>query len=116
VGRPGEGDRTDLQISYGRSVDLRDLVEGYFSKDGKLHTWPSRKRHDLRRLILERLSERFEEVREYSEPEVNAILKSVLIFEDHVLIRRELSDGGFLGRTQDGRRYWKGERSVEAEC
>lgn len=80
-----------------------------------MHTWPSRKRHDLRLMILARISENFEESRTYSEPEVNAILKNAMIFEDHVLVRRELSDGGFLVRTLDGSRYWKGERSAEGQ-
>jgi hypothetical protein len=85
----------------------RDPIEGYFDREGRLLLWPSRKRSDLRRLVLERLIERFELGRGYAEPEVNAILKAAHTFEDHVLLRRELFDGGLLDRLPDGRRYWR---------
>ncbi|RYG46181.1 DUF2087 domain-containing protein [bacterium] len=83
----------------------RDPIEGYFDREGRLVLWPSRKRGDLRRLVLERLIERFEPERDYKEIEVNAILKAAHTFEDHALLRRELSDGGLLDRLPDGSRY-----------
>jgi hypothetical protein len=92
---------------------VADLTDGYFTRDGKLHTWPSRKRSDIRQLILRHLGEKFIVGRQYSELEINEILRSWLIFEDHVLIRRELFQAGILGRTPDGSRYWKVERSEE---
>ncbi|RYG38301.1 DUF2087 domain-containing protein [bacterium] len=83
----------------------RDPIEGYFDREGRLMLWPSRKRGDLRQLVLKRLIARFEPEREYSEMEVNAILKAAHTFEDPALLRRELFDGGFLDRLPDGSRY-----------
>ena len=94
---------------------MADPVDGYFSRDGRLHTWPSRKRSDLRVAILRRIWERFEFDRVYSELQVNDLLRSWMIFDDHVLVRRELCDGGFLARESDGTRYWKVERSAETQ-
>jgi len=92
-------------------------IEGYFTKDGKLHTWPSRKRSDLRIEILRWFADQFEADRTLTEREVNEILKSKAILDDYVLLRRELVDGGFLARTPDGRAYWRlAEHSAKPEC
>lgn len=44
---------------------------------------------------------------EYTEAEVNALLKPFIGFGDHPLIRRELVNKSLLGRTMDGGRYWR---------
>lgn len=77
-----------------------------------MHSWPARKRSALRAAALERLAGSFETSRNYDEQQVNTILRSVMDFEDHVLIRRELVDAKLLGRSPDGRRYWR-EASAE---
>ncbi len=98
-------------------VAERDPLDGYFTKEGKLHTWPSRKRSDLRVEILRRLADHFEPNRTFAEREVNEILKAILMFDDFVLLRRELVDGKYLARTSDGRSYWRlAEHSVGPEC
>ncbi|XLM23382.1 DUF2087 domain-containing protein, partial [Chromobacterium piscinae] len=43
---------------------------------------------------------------EWDEPAVNAAIRALEAFGDHVLIRRELVEGGWMGRTDDCRRYW----------
>jgi len=54
---------------------------------------------------LEAASEGFEFDRQYTEPEVNDILREY--FEDHVFARRLLIEWGYLDRRQDGSSYWR---------
>jgi Trp operon repressor len=55
-------------------------------------------------VILSKIAEQFEKGKQYSEKEVNQILKP--IFEDYMTIRRYLIMYGFLERTRDGSKYW----------
>lgn len=79
----------------------------YFDRDGRMRDWPSRKRRAMQLSVLARIAERFELGRQFSEKEVNAILKEAILITDYVLIRRELVQSGFLHRTLDGARYWR---------
>ena len=54
-------------------------------------------------VVLEVLARRFEEGRDYTEPEVNAILKAA--FDDFATLRRAMVDYKFLERTPDCRVY-----------
>lgn len=63
----------------------RPLVDRWFDKTGRLKAIPTQRAK--RRAVLERLVELFERERDYSEREVNAILKEV--HEDVAFIRRE---------------------------
>lgn len=74
---------------------LRQSVLSHFFKDGKLVSLPSKK--SKRDIILAKLAELFEQGREYSEPEVNAILSPV--YSDYVLLRRELIEARLLTRS-----------------
>ena len=53
------------------------------------------------------LAEQFEMDTDYTEKEVNEIIKSQIAFSDVELIRRELFQERFLNRLRDGSRYWK---------
>lgn len=55
-------------------------------------------------IILKKICEQFERNKQYSEKEVNIILKD--IYEDYVLLRRYLIEYGFLDRTNDCKEYW----------
>ena len=90
-------------------------VGRYFSADEVLKTWPSPKKRQVQLAVLKRLGGLFEVGREYSEPEVNEILRAHLAFSDYVLVRRELIEAGVLGRTRDGRRYWRETPSGPAQ-
>lgn len=63
----------------------RPLVDRWFDKSGRLKAIPTQRAK--RRAVLERLVELFERERDYSEREVNAILREV--HEDVAFIRRE---------------------------
>ncbi|MBQ2668560.1 MAG: DUF2087 domain-containing protein [Clostridia bacterium] len=56
-------------------------------------------------VILRRVAAEFEAGRQYTEPEVNAILKD--IWADFATMRRYLIEYGYLDRTKDGKTYWK---------
>ena len=81
--------------------------KGYLGRDGRLQQWPAQKRRPARLLVLQWLAGHFEIGRDYSEPEVNAILNSLHTFEDPALLRREMFDAGMICRTADVRRYWR---------
>jgi hypothetical protein len=90
-------------------------VDRYFSNDGVLKSWPSRRSRANQVDALHRIAESFESGREYDEGEVNSVLKSRIAFEDYVLVRRELIDLGLLCRTPDCRRYWKKQKQGEED-
>ena len=70
-----------------------------------------RKRRD-RHILLKSVVLTLDKRSEYTEPEVNPKLRLWLqnvdghFHLDHVGIRRDLIDEGFLGRSKDGSRYW----------
>lgn len=82
-------------------------ISSYFDDDGRLANWPAKKRRAQRDAILRHLAEVFEPGRQYSERDVNEVLKSQMTYADHVLIRRELFDAKLLDRTPDGSAYWR---------
>jgi len=70
----------------------------------------SRKRRD-REILMKSILMDLDSAREYSEPEINEILRewnaavAPAIQTDHVTVRRLLVDYSVLERTADGRRY-----------
>lgn len=82
-------------------IELRGILD----KDGKLRVWPAKP--EKKQLAVKFVSEKFEFDRDYTEREVNEILKSWNTFGDHQLLRRELCDRKFLARTPNGNRYWR---------
>jgi hypothetical protein len=55
-------------------------------------------------IMISMIVHAFQPGQNYSEKEVNAILKPMV--DDYVLIRRYLIDYKFLSRTNDGKSYW----------
>jgi len=68
----------------------------------KLNIFPHKEKKKV--VILSRIAEEFRPGVEYSEKEVNAIIGAV--FDDYVTIRRYMIEYGFLGRKNDGSKYW----------
>lgn len=90
----------DLDLdAYSRKVLSSFLV------DGRLKQIPSQPKK--REVILRYLAGLFEPDRRYTEREVNEIIGRV--HEDYASFRRELVDGGLLGRDHDV--YWRAEGS-----
>lgn len=75
------------------------------NKDGILTRWP--KNPTERTEVLTWLLEKFESDKQYTEMEVNAIIKKWHTFNDHPMLRRELVNLSMLDRSPDGKAYWK---------
>lgn len=71
-----------------------------FSENGKLKALPVQ--YKKRMYIIDRLARLFEEGRQYTEKEVNAILMDY--YPDYATLRRELVESGYLARQRDV--YW----------
>ena len=74
-------------------------------KDGKIVRWP--KKVIDKNMVLEYVSIKIPVDKKLSEMEINEIIKKNILFDDYVLIRRELIEKGFLYRTKDCREYWR---------
>jgi hypothetical protein len=93
-----------LGLDYPEAVG----IESYLDADGRITRWPQSKTKRKDRLpILAYFAAHFEGGRTYSEKEINELLKDLQTFGDHVLVRRELVDRGYLKRELDGSHYWK---------
>jgi len=89
------------------------VLKKYFTAgpEGSLKTFDMKEKSRL--AVLRQIVKRFESGRNYSEKEVNEILKNV--YKDHVTLRRYLIEYGFLDRKSDGSRYWVKEEPGEME-
>jgi hypothetical protein len=83
----------------------------FLDPQGRVMQFPA-KRED-RMLVLRYLASKFEAGREYTEPEVNAIINQWHSYQDHASLRRELFDSRLLDRTIDGARYWLASKGAE---
>lgn len=82
-----------------------ELVDDGNSKiaNPKLRSFPAKE--EKRKALLPRFANLFEPNKEYTEAEVKRIIKP--IYEDDAIIRRYLVDYGYLGRNDDGSKYYK---------
>ncbi|HEX9989131.1 MAG TPA: DUF2087 domain-containing protein [Chloroflexia bacterium] len=78
-----------------RPTDSRELTLETFMPGGKLVAFP--KKNDQMVVILNKMAERFEAGKQYTEKEVNVILED--INEDYCTLRRCLVDYGYLSRS-----------------
>ncbi|MBK7617538.1 MAG: DUF2087 domain-containing protein [Vitreoscilla sp.] len=76
-----------------------------FDDWGRLTRWPHK--FSVQRLAMWALWTRFDSGRQYTEREVNEILKAWTSYGDHVTPRRELVEMGLLARKDDCSAYWK---------
>ena len=67
--------------------------------------WP--KKPIQKQFVIKWLSERFEFEKQYSEKEINQIIKQHHSFNDIPLLRRELVSQSFFNRKDDGSIYWR---------
>jgi len=81
-------------------------LNGYKNDEGKFRTFPGKRQKQKVALMLEYLSEKFEQNKTYTEKEVNDILNQHHVFNDPASLRRLMFGQGILNRTIDGRQYW----------
>ncbi|MFV3366782.1 DUF2087 domain-containing protein [Pseudomonas sp. NY15435] len=96
-------------------VDFRRVEQWrrYFDEAGCLQRWP--KKHSHREACLWVLWSRLPARLRWSERALNDRLRAQESLGDHLLLRRALVDGGWLGRTEDGGEYWRIEQRPPAE-
>lgn len=89
-------------------------IARYFDAEGRLVRWPGKASHrpDCLWVMWSRLPARAV----LHEREINVLLAREHLFGDHALLRRELVDGGWMRRTQDGREYRRIEKAPPAEA
>ena len=88
---------------YGITRQEREkALKTYMNTDGSLKQIPAREKKKI--IILREIMKRFEPGREYTEKEVNRILKEIYA-EDFPSIRRALIEYGFMDRTDDCSAY-----------
>ncbi|BCA31362.1 DUF2087 domain-containing protein [Metapseudomonas otitidis] len=92
-------------------VLVRRLLR-YFDEQGRLRSWPGK--HSHRRPCLSAIWMALPPRTRMSEREVDAHIRTAASLGDHVLLRRELVDAGWLVRTPDGREYRRVEQRPDA--
>ena len=87
--------------------EKQHILESFFTSLDPLvlKTFSSKEKKKV--VILGKIAEQFDKKKQYTEKEVNQILKP--IFEDYMTIRRYLIMYGFMDRTRDGANYWLSE-------
>lgn len=88
-------------------MDPMDVLERFFTPDGRLHTMPSKRAKLL--LVLDRVAQAFEPGVKYPELEVNQILLG--FHDDYAALRRYLVENGFLSR--EAGVYWRSGGTVD---
>jgi hypothetical protein len=96
---------TMVDDRYNVTLDEAEkALKKYFPEgtDGPLLKFDIKEKHKL--IVLRELVKRFQGDREYTEKEVNEILKDA--YDDFAVLRRYLIEYGFMDREPDGSRYW----------
>lgn len=92
---------------------MSDKLARFLDADGKLKQWPAKQM--IREEACAYLAQQFQYDRDYTEPDVNAIIASAHTFGDYFLLRRSLIESGYLCRTPNGSRYWKNKEKQRSE-
>lgn len=71
---------------------------------GRITRWPKKQAEKL--AVLRYIQSKFESDKEYTEPQVNAVIEHWHTFGDYALIRREMFENYLLDRSDDCRKYW----------
>ena len=85
-------------------ADREEILSRYFTPEGELRikNFPAKEKNKI--IIMQKIINRFEPNRQFSEKEVNEILKQY--YEDFVSVRRALIEYGFMDRSGDCMYYW----------
>ncbi|WP_342577823.1 DUF2087 domain-containing protein [Psychrobacillus sp. FSL K6-2843] len=92
-------DRYNITEEEQAELESKFFPEGI---NGPMLKFPKKEKQKLSTLRV--IIQRFEQEKNYTEKEINTILKNV--YEDYVTLRRYLIEYGFLDRKDDGSTYW----------
>ncbi len=98
-----EGRRPAFEARDEKTEDARKVLKNYLNADGTLKQIPAPGRKQL--IILNFIVEAFAYDTDYTEKEVNTILRRFHV--DTAALRRYLVDNGLMARESDGTRYWR---------
>ncbi|MDH6364991.1 hypothetical protein M2139_001992 [Enterococcus sp. PF1-24] len=79
------------------------VLANFLDEAGQVITIPRKAKSKI--ILLEYIVSSFDNEKIYSEKEVNQLIQKVC--DDFAAIRRYLIEYGFLGRTNDGSKYWR---------
>jgi RimJ/RimL family protein N-acetyltransferase len=86
-------------------------LQKLLNEAGQVTRWPSKPKEKT--LVIEYLATKFSTHEDYSERDVNEVLKHWHTFSDWALLRRELFERGLLNRDKNGSSYWRMEKGLE---
>jgi RimJ/RimL family protein N-acetyltransferase len=86
-------------------------LQKLLNEAGQVTRWPTKPQEKT--LVIEYLAAKFSNDGDYSEKDVNELLKEWHTFSDWALLRRELFERGFLAREKNGSTYWRTELATE---
>ncbi len=99
-------ERPSFVPAEGMDEKAQKILKAYLNADGSIKQIPSQP--VKLSVILNYLVEHFEIGKNYTEKEVNILLRR--FNEDTAALRRYLVDAGMLNREGDGSRYWRTRR------
>jgi len=98
-----EGKRPSYDAKDEKKEDVRKVLRNFLNADGTLKQIPPMGNKLL--IILNFIVDAFEFDANYTEKEVNTILRRFHV--DNAALRRYLVDNGLMAREGDGSRYWR---------
>ncbi|MBF0363764.1 MAG: GNAT family N-acetyltransferase [Oligoflexia bacterium] len=84
---------------------MATTIDNFIDHDGIVKGWPAKRSIHIE--LLKYIIIKFDIHREYSEKEINDLIKEIVSSKDPVFIRRELIDANLLRRKNDGSKYWR---------
>ena len=85
--------------------NVLNKIDKILNTEGRIKQLPAKGM--AKQEVLAYLATKFNFDIDYTEKEVDEIIKAWHTFDDYFLLRRELIDFQFISRTTDGSRYWK---------
>lgn len=85
-------------------AECKQELKSVLDDQGRLTRFPSKQKGRIAALFY--LAAQFEPGKQYTEKEVNAVITQWHTFNDICMLRRDLANKHFLGRENDGSRYW----------
>jgi ArsR family transcriptional regulator len=104
-------DHGDLDAQTERLDKYRQKVLRTFMKYGKISQLPVQEKK--RRILYEEIVKSFEPGQVYTERDVNIIIAD--FHDDFPRIRRDMVEGGMMGRKRDGSEYWRIDAKVKQD-
>lgn len=86
-------------------IKYKKKLENYYDAEGKLIQYPNKR--PMRVIALLEIAEDFKEGENYTEKEVNEVIRCHIAFSDVETVRREMFQYKILGRLRDGSQYWR---------